>query len=193
MNLMHAPGFLSREDEEDPLMNSVLIPVMQDIFNNGIVLVCSAGNGGNFPVPHDVKERAPAGLARAKAPGKTSFPDELIVVGSVDNNGQRSVFTNRDSLGLINHFMYGEDVVAADFQTDDGWTRASGTSEATALTAGLVAQMLGKLPPTTNPQAVPALIKTMLRNTARRTAPGGPLVGNNGVLVPFEGSLCLVN
>jgi len=65
-------------------------------------VVCAAGNlRGTTAV--DVSTRAPAGLARA-----ASFPNQLIVVGSVDANGVRSNFVNSDTTpggGIITQYV----------------------------------------------------------------------------------------
>lgn len=176
--------FTSQAQEDDPLTNSIFVSLLRDAFRNGIVVVCAAGNQGKLNV--DVMDRQPAGLARA-----SSFP-QLIVVGSIDASGAISAFTNKDSTNLITVYLNGEDVVAADFRTNDQWTQASGTSEATAMTAGLVAYLLGKSAFagrfSGDLTQVAAEAKTLLQELAVK--PNGFAIANNGELADFIGGVC---
>ncbi|PVH74819.1 subtilisin-like protein, partial [Cadophora sp. DSE1049] len=105
------------------------------LFQKGIVVVCSAGNHGLFGIP--LNDKTP------RVHGGRNTP--LIVVGATtsDENrwsGSQVIDPNND--GILSIYANGVDVVSASFMDDDLYTTATGTSEATAQTSGLIAYLL---------------------------------------------------
>lgn len=189
---MYANGvFLSAQQEEERLKYTIFNTLLDDSFKLGITVVVAAGNQGKFGV--DISQRAPAGLAQ---PG---YYPALIVVGSVNSKGAISPFTNKDKEGAITIYTNGEDIIAADYRSDNGWSIASGTSEATAQVAGLVAYFLGRSDLQERLQQgglgqVAQNVKNYLISQGQRYTSGGPLIANNGELVAvqaeIQGSSC---
>lgn len=105
------------------------------LYRRGIVVVCSAGNQGLHGFPLN--------LHTPRLHGGTDTP--LIVVGATsfdENRWSGSQVIDPNDQGILSIYANGVDVVSASFQGDDLYTTATGTSEATALTSGLVAYLL---------------------------------------------------
>lgn len=78
--------------------------------------------------------------------------------------------------------------MAADWATS-GWTMASGTSEATAFTSGLLTYWSKDLPAPQDITTTAARMKTLLRSRLE-TNPAGSKIAKNGVLNLYRGPLC---
>lgn len=179
--------FRSQEEYDNHLQNTIFNKLIEACFEAGITVVVAAGNQGKHGV--DVNSRVPAALAQS------SLLPDLITVGSVGSSGTISPFTNADKDGIITVYANGEDIVAADYASNDGWTVASGTSEATAQVAGLVAYFLGRsdlseqLHQGGNAQ-VAHNVKQYLISQAERYTNNGPLIANNGELSILQMLTC---
>ena len=179
--------FNTKEEFDTHMQNTIFKPLLKDSFDNGIVVVCAAGNDGKNNV--DVSTRVPAGLAQDPS------SQQLIVVGSVGETGKLSEFTNRDSNGIVTVHANGEGYIAASHQNNDGWSVAQGTSEATAMTSGLVAYFLGK--PGVGDQlqmggagGIAMRVKNYLKSQAYQYIDGGPLILNNGEMEFAKNAVC---
>jgi len=116
--------------------------MLRDAFGAGIVVVCASGNEDYRDPNHDVNHYMPAIYADA-----AYYPDELIVIGAYNwATNAKSTFNQADSGNLITAFTSGEDILAASTTDpdDDAWGIGSGTSDATAITSGLIAYFLGQ-------------------------------------------------
>ncbi|KAH6710677.1 hypothetical protein BKA61DRAFT_694333 [Leptodontidium sp. MPI-SDFR-AT-0119] len=105
------------------------------LYRSGIVVVCSAGNNGNFEI--NLIDKTP----RVHGGRDTS----LIVVGATTFDEIRwpnSQVIDPNDQGILSIYANGVDVVSAWFQDDDLYTTASGTSEATAVTSGRIAYLI---------------------------------------------------
>jgi len=96
---------------------------VQNLLDMGIPAVVAAGNEGD-----DACNYSPAGV-----------PD-AFTIGSIGSTDQVSYFSNTGS--CVDVYTFGESIVAASHQSDDGLVSVSGTSPATALAAGVAAQFL---------------------------------------------------
>jgi hypothetical protein len=113
---------------------------LDDAYRAGIAAAASAGNTARDPDPNyrDLYFLSPRRSGGADSP--------LIVVGSNNINNARSAFSNhidsstRDILSL---YAIGEDYITASSEFDNEYKgRMQGTSYATALTVGVMANML---------------------------------------------------
>lgn len=105
------------------------------LYSQGIVVVCSAGNLGRIG--------APLNALTPRLHGGANTP--LIVVGSTTFDGNRflgSQVVDPNGDGILSIYANGVDILSAWFQGDDEYTTATGTSEATATTSGMVAYFL---------------------------------------------------
>ena len=185
--MWEAGEFKTKEEFETHFENTIFKKLLADSFSNGIVVLCSAGNEGK--VGTDVSTRVPAGLSQVQG------SEDLIVVGSVGPTGQVSDFTNKDKDGRITVYANGEDVIAASNENNDGWTIGQGTSEATAMTSGLVAYFLGRPGVGDELRAngnanVARNVKRRLLKEAYAYSTGGKLILNNGELDIGKNGAC---
>ncbi|KAG4439039.1 hypothetical protein IFR05_005467 [Cadophora sp. M221] len=105
------------------------------LYQSGIVVVCSAGNFGNFELP--LTDKTP------RMHGGRDTP--LIVVGATTDDERRwykSQVVDLNDQGILTIYANGVNVLSAGYKDDDAYTIASGTSEATALTSGLIAYLI---------------------------------------------------
>lgn len=104
------------------------------LYRLGIVVVCSAGNGGLVSALNAETPRMHGG---ATTP--------LIVVGATEANESRwwrSQVLDPGGAGILSIYANGVNVVSASWRDDDLYSLGTGTSEATALTSGFVAYLL---------------------------------------------------
>ncbi|PVH68888.1 subtilisin-like protein [Cadophora sp. DSE1049] len=104
------------------------------LYRAGIVVVCSAGNRGSSAPLNDLTPRLHGGR---------NTP--LIVVGNSRDDesryhGSQCLDPNND--GILTIYANGVDVVSASNRDDDLYRTATGTSEATAVTSGLIAYLI---------------------------------------------------
>jgi subtilisin family serine protease len=122
--------------------NAFIDSKILELNNAGVVVVCAAGNNSS-----DVSNYSPAGVR------------EVITVGAHDQNWIVSDFTNMpwdgsDAVQSYNNFGAEVDIFApgsgvqvANNGSDTGYTdNAAGTSLATGITAGVVAQYIARYP-----------------------------------------------
>lgn len=96
---------------------------VQNLVAMGIPTVVAAGNEGR-----DACNYSPAGV------------DEALTIGSIGSTHQVSYFSNTGS--CVDLYTFGESIVTASHQSDNGLVSVSGTSPATALAAGVAAQFV---------------------------------------------------
>jgi thermitase len=128
-----------------PVRARALEEVLQKAYDNGIVLVAAAGNGGreefNYPAAFDT----------------------VIAVGAADDNDRPAGFSSYGS--YISVLAPGVEVLSLYWASDVEYARTSGTSAACPFVAGTVALMLAA-----NPNLTPRQVRTILENTADRPA-----------------------
>jgi subtilisin family serine protease len=163
------------------------------LYGQGITAVCSAGNKGAFNSP--LNDKTPRLHGGANTP--------LIVVGMADSNGNRdprSQVIDPLNAGILSMYAIGVDVLSASFTGDDIFTIATGSSEATAQTAGMAAYFLandllqanfalnGLAQVGTNVKAYLRLIGTQMKGIARTDPVTGAVDSvprlSNGETVP---------
>lgn len=108
-----------------------LYPAMVRLAQHNIVVLMSAGNTPTEPI----------GYRYPRAYGGTQTP--FIVVGSTDPNGHRSEFScyiDEHSQGLLSLYALGEQIVVP--AAGGSYQHKQGTSEATAMVAGMAARMI---------------------------------------------------
>lgn len=104
------------------------------LYEKGIVVVCSAGNGGSAK---PLNEETP------RMHGGRNTP--LIVVGATEfdeNRWWQSQHIDPNDDGILSIYANGANVLSAWSRDDDQYRTASGTSEATAVTSGLIAYLI---------------------------------------------------
>ncbi|KAL5334222.1 hypothetical protein BJX70DRAFT_378887 [Aspergillus crustosus] len=127
-------------DPPNPHSNNIFDIALNWYWANGIATVTSSGNtAARRNVPAEVKDLS---YALPRALGSATNP--LIVVGNAQADGTRNPASNfRDSknLGILSIYNIGN-VECADL--NGNWDIGSGTSVATALTAGLMAYYISQ-------------------------------------------------
>jgi hypothetical protein len=118
---------------------------LQYLFNQDIVVVCSAGNSGSTDSEDNINIESPRLYAVAGRPGQ----DKLIVVGASTINrvpwAKANLFHS-----IIATWAPGNDVYCASSTNPDNYVLNDGSSLSTALTAGMVATYISSrtdLPP----------------------------------------------
>jgi hypothetical protein len=151
--------------------------LLQDAFLNGIVVLTAAGN--DRKIGCDVINDIPGAHARP-----ASFPNQMIVVGSVDATGAITPSSNIDSGNLVTGWLNGRSVLSASPKGDRLYSTDSGTSFSTAIASGYVAGLLKH--PTYGPiiraggnQNVATVVKSLMGQMAVRTGVSGiPIINN---------------
>ena len=146
-------------------------PILQSMFPEDIVVVTSSGNSGELP-RHENVDSPP------KIWSADNYP--LIVVGAVDNQGKVAINPGKDktfSQGgpKVTVWAPGKDVTCA-AHNQNGNKLDTGTSPASAMTAGLVAYFLSlrEHPPfPVGGGNTAGNARNHLRNIARWIRPGG--------------------
>jgi hypothetical protein len=146
-------------------------PVMQDMFANDIVIVTSSGNLGEAP-GHENVDTPP------KIWAAEDFP--LIVVGAVDTQGKIALKPGKKvsfSQGgpKVTVWAPGKDVICASHTSNDP-RQDTGTSPASAMTAGLVAYFLSfrnNRPFSVGGGNTAKNARNYIRDTANWVRPGG--------------------
>jgi serine protease AprX len=144
---------------EDMDGNTAPITIAADLAaGRGLLVVNSAGNHGEE-------------MMGAPADG-----DSVLTVGATDYAGQYVAFSSQgptaDGRIKPNVAAMGQGVSVIDYQTNDGYTHAGGTSYSCPTVAGIVALMLQA-----NPDLLPMDILTILQETANNSANPDNLLG----------------
>jgi hypothetical protein len=111
------------------------------LFDLGVAATASAGNWANRP---DLAEFAKLEAQTPRRNGGTNSP--LVVVGNADQSGNRYESSNHvdtNNAGILTLYAPGTNILCAVKDNTDAWNiEPPGTSQATALTAGLMAYFL---------------------------------------------------
>lgn len=122
------------QDAVNPLGNEPIFTTMHRLQRHNINVVMSAGNLPNEPLGDFIPRKY----------GGATTP--FTVVGSVDANGVRSAFSSyidKDRRGILSLHVMGERILVPRVRGGD-YRRASGTSQATAMAAGMAARLLAE-------------------------------------------------
>jgi len=175
-----------RPQSSDCIRDSAFVHFLQLAYDNGIVVVTCAGNDGL------IGRRVGDFVPQAHA-GPQYFPNQLIVVGSVNSAGGLSIFTSLDPDSLITCYLNGEEIIGAHIGGVYG--RTNGTSNSAAMTSGLVAQLLEH--PTYGPHlraggnsAVAAAAHQLVKQLAVPNPTSGLLVVNSREIGFARGQIC---
>ena len=150
--------------------NTIHQAIIRDILDNGTVIVMPAGNGWNGT------HCAENGVLAPVFPLHPRYDDRIIIVSSTDRNDYHT-FINPDNGidGTHSHFSY-VDITAPGFGMLGAWStlnhdgtpsespytrRATGTSFATPIVAGVVALIRS-----INPNLTPREVKDIIKATA---------------------------
>ncbi|KAI9723660.1 MAG: hypothetical protein M1812_000960 [Candelaria pacifica] len=140
--------------------------LLRTLVEEGVIIVTGSGNTGQHSVTG-----YPASFAKSDVP-------ELIVAGASDNTGKPWVGTNRDPSSIPYVWAPGVDVHCADGLIGLEVKKSSGTSLATATTAGLAAYFLAlKIPGGFDPASIRTYIGFL----------SYPRAGNDGILGVYNG------
>ena len=144
----------------DPLTAAV-----ESAWRNGIVVVVSGGNGGTTSSSLTDPATDPYVLAVGAADigGTVAKRDDRVADFSGRGNATRSVDVVAPGVSIAGLRDPGSmiDDLYPDAVLEETYFRGSGTSQATAVTAGAVALLLDA-----RPDLTPDMVKTILRNTA---------------------------
>jgi serine protease AprX len=144
----------------DPLTAAV-----ESAWRNGIVVVVSGGNGGTTSLSLTDPATDPYVLAVGAADigGTVAKRDDRVADFSGRGSSTRSVDVVAPGVSIAGLRDPGSviDDLFPDAVVDEAYFRGSGTSQATAVTAGAVALLLDA-----RPNLTPDMVKTILRNTA---------------------------
>ena len=174
----HDPGLNIRvlnlsfgTDSTQPYVVDPLAFAAEAAWHAGIVVVVSAGNSGVRQLTDPASDPFVIAVGAADSNGSTSVRDELLAPFSNTGTRSREVDvvapgTHIEGLRVPGSFI--DDAFGTTARLGDRFFRGSGTSEAAAITSGVVALMLSN-----RPDLSPDQVKGLLTQTARRL----PLAG----------------
>jgi serine protease AprX len=167
----------------DPLVHAVEVA-----WRAGIVVVVASGNDGRAPGPMGNPAISPLVIAvGASNPGKTeSVADDVIARFAEHGTAERPVDIVAPGMSVISLRVPGGFV---DLSTTSGkvgtrFQRGSGTSQSTAVVAGLAALLIQQYP-----DATPDQIKSALKANAKLLKPAGAKSWYAGAGSAFVGSI----
>ena len=168
-------------DSLQPYQIDPLTMAVESAWRNGIVVVVSGGNAGTTSSSLTDPASDPYVLAVGAADirGTTAKRDDRVADFSSRGNAARSVDVVAPGVSIAGLRDPGSviDDLHPDAVVDDRYFRGSGTSQATAVTAGAVALLLDD-----RPNLTPDMVKAILRNTATPLA-GASSIDQGGGLI----------
>ena len=165
-------GYDWQGDMPDPLASAV-----EEAWNQGIVVVVSAGNNGNFSNGIDNPAVNPYVIAVAGSDqGDPIIPsDDIVADWSSSGDGYRNPDVAAPGRSIVSLRAPGShaDLTYPESHIGDRFAVASGTSQAAAVTAGTIALLLDR-----NESLTPDQVKGLLMDSARNIADGERLDGD---------------
>jgi serine protease AprX len=191
----HDPGMNIRvlnlsfgTDSTQPYTLDPLAYAAEAAWHAGIVVVVSAGNSGGQALTDPADDPYVIAVGAADPNGTIRIGNDLLApFSNTGTRGRRpdvvAPGTHVEGLRVPGSFI--DDAFGSTGELGDRYFRGSGTSEAAAITSGVVALMLGN-----RPNLTPDQVKRLLTNTATDLSLAGPGQGDglvNAYRATFNG------